>query len=41
MLFEKPMLPVLNIRLQMQPRSVTLTKWPVFLQNASGNPKHT
>ena len=41
MLFENPLLPVLNICLQMQPRSVTLTKWSVYLQNASGNPKHT
>jgi len=29
---------LLNMRLRMQPRSFTLTKWPEFLQNASGNP---
>ena len=38
MLFENPV--PLNMRFQIQPRPVAslLTKWPVFLQNASGNP---
>jgi len=38
--FENPV--PLNMRLRMQPRLLVelslLTKWPVFLQNASGNP---